>query len=81
MSLWKVMTMPMSQVARVGGAQESASQVGKFVWGKEGFKWISDAKQGSGGHTGAAPGSQHQPHQPFSSSSYEGGAAANHQAL
>lgn len=78
MSLWKVMTMPMSQVARVGGAQESASQVGKFVWGKEGFKWISDAKQGPGGHTGAAPGSQHQP---FSSSSYEGGAAANHQAL
>merc|ERR1712110_347059 len=64
MSLWKVMTMPMSQV-------------GKFVWGKEGFKWISDAKQGSGGHTGAAPGSQHQS---FSSSSYDGAAAAN-QAL
>ena len=80
MSLWKVMTMPMSQVARVGGAQESASQVGKFVWGKEGFKWISDAKQGSGSHTGAAPGSQHQQHQSFSSSSYDGAAAAN-QAL
>merc|ERR1712117_16668 len=41
MSLWKVMTMPMSQVARQSSAQEVA-QVGKFVWCKEGFKWISD---------------------------------------
>merc|ERR1712154_97668 len=65
MSLWKVMTVPMSQVARVGGAQESASQVGKFVWGKEGFKWICDAKQSSGGQT-VAP-AQHQQAQPFSS--------------
>ena len=65
MSLWKVMTVPMSQVARVGGAQESASHVGKFVWGKEGFKWICDAKQSSGGQT-VAP-AQHQQAQPFSS--------------
>ena len=77
MSLWKVMTMPMSQVARVGGAQESASQVGKFVWGKEGFKWISDAKQSpGGGSTGGAPGPQHQPF-----TSYDGATAAESQAL
>ena len=74
MSLWKVMTMPMSQVARVGGAQETAGQVGKFVWGKEGFKWISDAKQSSSGHS--APGPQQ--HQPFSC---DGATTANHQAL
>merc|ERR1712174_167828 len=74
MSLWKVMTMPMSQVARVGPAQETAGQVGKFVWGKEGFKWISDAKQSSSGHQ--APGRQQ--HQPFSS---DGASTAQHQAL
>merc|ERR1712045_131030 len=78
MSLWKVMTMPMSQVARVGPAQETASQVvGKFVWGKEGFKWISDAKQSSSGHR-APGGHQHQQHQPFSS---DGASTASHQAL
>ena len=76
MSLWKVMTMPMSQVARVGGAQETAGQVGKFVWGKEGFKWISDAQQSSSGHT--APGPQHQQRQPFSC---DGATTAPHQAL
>merc|ERR1712172_34573 len=77
MSLWKVMTMPMSQVARVGGALETAGQVGKFVWGKEGFKWISDAQQSSSGHQ-APGGHQHQQHQPFSS---DGASTASHQAL
>ena len=46
MSLWKVMTMPMSQVARQTSTQEVA-QVGKFVWCKEGFKWISDSSSKS----------------------------------
>merc|ERR1739836_280919 len=77
MSLWKVMTMPMSQVARVGPAQETAGQVGKFVWGKEGFKWISDAKQRSSDHQ-APGGHQHQQHQPFSS---DGASTAQHQTL
>merc|ERR1712130_194670 len=51
MSLWKVMTMPMSQVARQASTHESA-QVGKFVWGKEGFKWtagVSEIKMTSPG--------------------------------
>merc|ERR1711982_251940 len=77
MSLWKVMTMPMSQVARVGPAQEAAGQVGNFVWGKEGFKWISDAKQSSSGHQ-APGGHQHQQHQSFSS---DGASTVQHQAL
>merc|ERR1712018_539354 len=75
-SLWKVMTMPMSQVARVGPAQETAGQVGKFVWGKEGFKWISDAKQSSSGHQ--APGGHQHQHQPFSS---DGASTVSRQAL
>jgi len=36
------MTVPMSQVAR-----QEAAQVGKFVWGNEGFKWIGEAKNSS----------------------------------
>merc|ERR1711862_60167 len=47
MSLWKVMTMPMSQVARQASTHESA-QVGKFVWGKEGFKWTTTLSETSG---------------------------------
>ena len=42
MSLWKVMTVPMSQVAR-----QEAAQVGKFVWGNEGFKWVGEVKKSS----------------------------------
>ena len=42
MSLWKVMTM--SQVARQGAQAYEAHAAGKFVWGKEGFKWMSDDK-------------------------------------
>merc|ERR1712214_198327 len=76
MSLWKVMTMPMSQVARVGPAQETAGQVGKFVWGKEGFKWISDAKQSSSGHQ--TPGGHQHQQQSFSS---DGASTAQHQTL
>merc|ERR1712173_227033 len=40
MSLWKVMTM--SQVARQGAQAYEAQAAGRFVWGKEGFKWMSD---------------------------------------
>merc|ERR1711874_874647 len=40
MSLWKVMTM--SQVARQGAQAYEAHAAGRFVWGKEGFKWMSD---------------------------------------
>merc|ERR1712102_210967 len=50
MSLWKVMTMPMSQV-------------GKFVWGKEGFKWTAGVSDTSGIKM-TSPGAQ----QSFSSS-------------
>merc|ERR1712077_137658 len=42
MSLWKVMTM--SQVARQGAQAYEAHAAGRFVWGKEGFKWMSDDK-------------------------------------
>merc|ERR1711992_383290 len=42
MSLWKVMTM--SQVARQGTQAYEAHAAGRFVWGKEGFKWMSDDK-------------------------------------
>merc|ERR1712179_265184 len=42
MSLWKVMTM--SQVARQGAQAYEAQAAGRFVWGKEGFKWMSDDK-------------------------------------
>merc|ERR1712001_96606 len=45
MSLWKVMTM--SQVARQGAQAYEAHAAGKFVWGKEGFKWMSDDKGSS----------------------------------
>ena len=45
MSLWKVMTM--SQVARQGAQAYEAHAAGKFVWGKEGFKWMSDDKSNS----------------------------------
>ena len=38
MSLWKVMSLG-SAAARQGVALER--QAGKFVWGSEGFKWIS----------------------------------------
>merc|ERR1712079_529523 len=43
MSLWKVMTM--SQVARQGAQAYEAQAAGRFVWGKEGFKWMSDDKR------------------------------------
>merc|ERR1711963_1338507 len=62
MSLWKVMTMPMSQVARQASTHESA-QVGKFVWGKEGFKWTAGVSDTSGIKM-TSPGAQ----QSFSSS-------------
>merc|ERR1711993_85676 len=42
MSLWKVMTM--SQAARQGAQAYEAHAAGRFVWGKEGFKWMSDDK-------------------------------------
>merc|ERR1712119_250748 len=42
MSLWKVMTM--SQVARQGAQAYEAHAAGRFVWGKEGFKWMRDDK-------------------------------------
>merc|ERR1711992_55575 len=42
MSLWKVTTM--SQVARQGAQAYEAQAAGRFVWGKEGFKWMSDDK-------------------------------------
>merc|ERR1712025_682241 len=42
MSLWKVMTM--SQVARQGAQAYEAQAAGRFIWGKEGFKWMSDDK-------------------------------------
>merc|ERR1739848_244196 len=45
MSLWKGMTM--SQVARQGAQAYEAHAAGKFVWGKEGFKWMSDDKGNS----------------------------------
>merc|ERR1739842_151950 len=45
MSLWKVMTM--SQVARQGAQAYEAHAAGRFVWGKEGFKWMSDDKSSS----------------------------------
>merc|ERR1712141_774291 len=45
MSLWKVMTM--SQVARQGAQAYEAHAAGRFVWGKEGFKWMSDDKGSS----------------------------------
>merc|ERR1711894_256612 len=45
MSLWKVMTM--SQVARQGAQAYEAQAAGRFVWGKEGFKWMSDDKSKS----------------------------------
>ena len=45
MSLWKVMTM--SQVARQGAQAYEAQAAGRFVWGKEGFKWLSDDKSKS----------------------------------
>merc|ERR1712110_194898 len=45
MSLWKVMTM--SQVARQGARAYEAHAAGRFVWGKEGFKWMSDDKGSS----------------------------------
>ena len=38
MSLWKVMSLG-SAAARQGVALER--QAGRFVWGSEGFKWIS----------------------------------------
>merc|ERR1712077_135820 len=45
MSLWKVMTM--SQVARQGAQAYEAHAAGRFVWGKEWFKWMSDDKSSS----------------------------------
>ena len=36
--------MTMSQVARQGAQAYEAHAAGKFVWGKEGFKWMSDDK-------------------------------------
>merc|ERR1719219_1418843 len=45
MSLWKVMTM--SQVARQGAQAYEAQAAGRFVWGKEGFKWMSDSTSSS----------------------------------
>merc|ERR1711992_273777 len=58
MSLWKVMTM--SQVARQGAQAYEAHAAGKFVWGKEGFKWMSDdkgsASQDKSSESQASPG-------------------------
>ena len=64
------MTVPMSQVARVGGAQESASHVGKFVWGKEGFKWMSDSTSSSQDNSSECSSSSE--HKSQFSSSHEG---------
>ena len=56
MSLWKVMS-----VGGVAARQVSAveRQAGKFVWGTEGFKWISGSGSGSC-DSGAEAGQQQQ---------------------
>merc|ERR1712018_511856 len=68
MSLWKVMTM--SQVARQGAQAYEAQAAGRFVWGKEGFKWMSDSTSSSQDNSSECSSSSEQQSQ--FSSSHEG---------
>merc|ERR1712083_1003368 len=64
MSLWKVFTTSTSQVVRQMNPAEL--QAGSFVWGREGFKWISDNSDKSHKETerGQFVGEQHGGFQP-----------------